>query len=145
MRLHASCAYCAFLLASWAVLPTQASTSSDTQFESFVGALTAVSLPQMQAYHRVFNYSAQLPKAAARNALVYAGHGRMRAAVQKALSGQPLSVGMIGGSISCGHGIKHGTEDWFTHVENYLRTAFPAAAIKAKNGCVPAVMSEYVR
>lgn len=39
---------------------------------------------------------------------------RLRRVVQDMLHGKPIKMGIVGGSISWGHGMKRGIEDWFS-------------------------------
>jgi hypothetical protein len=91
------------------------------------------------------NYTLHLPVPMLRNGVVYTGaNGRLRRVVAKMLSREPTRVGVIGGSITCGHGVQKGTYDWFSWTVRYLQKAFKGTSIIAKNGCVPATQSEYV-
>lgn len=67
-----------------------------------------------------------------------------RHVVKKLLHGEPTSLGVIGGSVSYGYGVRRGISDWFSMFTSYLRSAFPKASITARNGCVPAAQSEYI-
>lgn len=40
--------------------------------------------------------------------------------------------------------MQRGSSDWFSRLQQYIRTAFPHAAVTAKNGCVPGGHSEFV-
>lgn len=55
-----------------------------------------------------------------------------------------LSVGVIGGSISWGHGVQRGSEDWFSLLQRWMESTFTQHNITFKNGCVPATQSSYV-
>ncbi|WIA15472.1 hypothetical protein OEZ85_002112 [Tetradesmus obliquus] len=79
-----------------------------------------------------------------RNGIVYQGcSGRLRQVIKKLLDGQPTHIGVIGGA-SYGIGVQRGSSDWFSRLQQYIRTAFPHAAVTAKNGCVPGGHSEFV-
>ncbi|GIM03448.1 hypothetical protein Vretimale_8227 [Volvox reticuliferus] len=61
------------------------------------------------------------------------------------LNGHNVHVGVVGGSISWGHGAtKRGEKDWFSHFSKWLIDAFPRSNITARNGCVPGVPSSYM-
>lgn len=66
---------------------------------------------------------------------------RLRNTVTKLLhSKQPVKVGVVGGSIT----YQDGPEPrWFEHLTAYLRTAFPAVEVVAKNGAIPGTPSNY--
>jgi len=51
---------------------------------------------------------------------------------------------VIGGSISWGHMVQRGTEDWFTLLQHWMTDTFPQHNITFRNGCVPATQSSYV-
>lgn len=58
--------------------------------------------------------------------------------------GWRLSAGVIGGSISWGHGVQRGSEDWFSLLQRWMESTFTQHNITFKNGCVPATQSSYV-
>lgn len=60
------------------------------------------------------------------------------------LAGKPVSIGVIGGSISWGHAVNRGVEDWFSVLSGWVNATFPQSRVTARNGCVPATLSEYV-
>lgn len=55
-----------------------------------------------------------------------------------------LPAGVIGGSISWGHGVQRGTQDWFSLLQLWMEATFPQHRFTLKNGCVPATQSSYV-
>jgi hypothetical protein len=55
-----------------------------------------------------------------------------------------LPAGVIGGSISWGHGVQRGTQDWFSLLQLWMEATFPQHRFTFKNGCVPATQSSYV-
>jgi hypothetical protein len=69
---------------------------------------------------------------------------RCRRVVKQLLDGKPTHIAVIGGSASYGIGVQRGSSDWFAQLQRYIRTAFPRAAVTAKNGCVPGGQSEFV-
>lgn len=71
-------------------------------------------------------------------------HFLYRRVLEKLLHGEHTSLGVIGGSVSYGYGVRRGSSDWFSIFTSYLRSAFPKASITTKNGCVPAAQSEYI-
>jgi hypothetical protein len=59
-------------------------------------------------------------------------------------AGKSVSVGVIGGSISWGHAVNKGVEDWFSVFSGWMNSTFPESKLTFKNGCIPATLSEYV-
>lgn len=59
-------------------------------------------------------------------------------------AGEAVKLGVLGGSISWGSAVEHGEDDWFSLVVKHLRTAFPAASVTGRNGCVPATPSSFM-
>jgi len=130
---------------SWAQFTTAPSQPQSHAFDNYMGLLAAANMPKISAYHDIHTYSPALPTVLVKNGLVGAGaNSRLRRAVAKLLDGGPVSVGVIGGSASFGHGVQRGTQDWFSLFIKYLQTAFPKAAVTARNGCVPGTQTEYV-
>lgn len=77
--------------------------------------------------------------------LVYRGSAaRLRRVVRRLLHNEPVSIGVVGSSISYGKGVQRGTSDWFTLFSAWLQAAFPAAKVTARNGAVPLARSEFI-
>ncbi|GIL55251.1 hypothetical protein Vafri_10837 [Volvox africanus] len=91
-------------------------------------------------------YRFTLPVLQLERAISYRGSSsRLRHVVGRMLNGDNVQVGVIGGSISWGHGAtKRGEKDWFSHFSKWLIDAFPRSNITARNGCVPGVPSAYM-
>ena len=68
---------------------------------------------------------------------------RLRRVITKLAEGKSISIGALGGSITCAHMVRRGREDWFSLVSNYLTHAFPKANVTSFNGCVIGSQSEY--
>mmetsp|Transcript_14450 Transcript_14450/g.42117 ORF Transcript_14450/g.42117 Transcript_14450/m.42117 type:complete len:511 (-) Transcript_14450:435-1967(-) len=68
---------------------------------------------------------------------VYEGAAaRVRVALSRALHGQPTKIGIIGGSISWGHGASElGRNDWASLLKSWLADVLPNVSVV--NACVP--------
>ncbi|KAF8057926.1 hypothetical protein HT031_005872 [Scenedesmus sp. PABB004] len=114
-------AWLALLLASAPGAAAPGGAAPDAA-SSFVGAFAAAQAPSVSAFAAMrAAHERALPAALARAGVVYAGgagQARLHAALQKLLRGERVRLGVVGGSISAGHG--------------------------ARNGCVPATQSEFV-
>ncbi|KAB5593862.1 hypothetical protein CTheo_2714 [Ceratobasidium theobromae] len=67
---------------------------------------------------------------------------RLRRVLQKAADGHPIRIGILGGSVSAGHGVVH--EDCWTNIFfNWWNTTFPHENNVFTNGAVPATTTEY--
>jgi hypothetical protein len=98
-----------------------------------------------EQYLRVHAYTPSLTQAQVQRGIAYAGANlRLRSFIEKLLSGDQVSIGVIGGSISWGFYMQRGVNDWFALFTTWLKEAFPKANIKQRNGCVPATTAEYV-
>lgn len=98
-----------------------------------------------KTYQNMLAYKHSLSRGQLQRSLVYKGANlRLRRVLNKLLTGKNVNVGVIGGSISWGHMVQRGIEDWFTLLSNWMNTTLPAAQLTFKNGCVPATQSEYV-
>lgn len=98
-----------------------------------------------KTYQKLMAYKHSLTRGQLQRSLVYKGANvRLRKVVDKLLKGRNVSVGVIGGSISWGHMVQRGVEDWFSVMSSYMNTTFSKAKLTYKNGCVPATQSEYV-
>jgi hypothetical protein len=53
-----------------------------------------------------------------------------------ALSGQPVKLGLVGGSISCGVASGQGAISYLDFFTAATRSLFPGANVSMKNGCV---------
>jgi len=88
----------------------------------------------------------RLPARLRERGLSYVGAApRLRRVVDRLSGGggARVSVGLVGGSISWGHGVRRGQEDWFARFVSWMRAAFPGAEIAARNGAVPAAQSQF--
>ncbi|KAM0789618.1 hypothetical protein ACM66B_000424 [Microbotryomycetes sp. NB124-2] len=74
----------------------------------------------------------------------YMGSGaRVRKFLEKAMRGEKVKIGVIGGSVSFGHGIwpEHGEESWVQRFHRMFKQIFPNTEIE--NGSMPATGSEF--
>ncbi|BEJ17207.1 hypothetical protein CspHIS471_0606080 [Cutaneotrichosporon sp. HIS471] len=79
-----------------------------------------------------------------RTSLVRAGTGaRVRRAMERLRKERKITVGILGGSITYGHGLQPDDKRYAQLVEEGLRVAFPDAEIVVKNGAVPATGTDY--
>lgn len=73
----------------------------------------------------------------------YGAWARARRAMAKLLAGEPITVGIIGGSITWGHGADPGKTDWAARVFQWVNATFPGAKHRFVNGAIPAAPSSY--
>ncbi|KAG2431193.1 hypothetical protein HXX76_009721 [Chlamydomonas incerta] len=87
-----------------------------------------------------------LPVTQLARAVSYGGSGtRLRHVVGRLLAGREVRVGVVGGSISWGHGSgNRGETDWFSIFSKWLIEAFPRSNVTTRNGCVPGITSQYM-
>ncbi|KXZ41011.1 hypothetical protein GPECTOR_983g252 [Gonium pectorale] len=95
------------------------------------------------------NYKYSLPRVALQRGVAYMGPAcRLRRLVRQLLSrdqSRPVKVGVIGGSITWGQGVRpRGEADWFSLLSKWMLAAFPAANITTRNGCTPGVPASYM-
>ncbi|QRW19610.1 GDSL-like lipase/acylhydrolase family protein [Rhizoctonia solani] len=67
---------------------------------------------------------------------------RLRRVLQKAADGHPINIGILGGSVTAGHGVLH-PEYWTDIFFNWWNTTFPHEKNVFVNGAVPATTTEY--
>nr|KAF8609408.1 hypothetical protein BDV93DRAFT_464639 [Ceratobasidium sp. AG-I] len=67
---------------------------------------------------------------------------RLRRVLQKAADGQPINIGVLGGSVTAGHGVVH-PEYWTDVFFDWWNTTFPNEKNVFINGAVPATTTEY--
>ncbi|KZV97711.1 hypothetical protein EXIGLDRAFT_702882 [Exidia glandulosa HHB12029] len=68
---------------------------------------------------------------------------RVRRVLHDAAAGQPVKVGIIGGSVTFGQGVPRRNETWPEVFGAWWRERFPASALTLVNGAVPATGSGY--
>ncbi|KAF8480602.1 hypothetical protein JB92DRAFT_3040853 [Gautieria morchelliformis] len=74
---------------------------------------------------------------------VYEGaNARFRRVIANALAGKPTKIGVLGGSVTKGHGVSH-TESWTTIFLDSWNKLFPKSKTTFINGAVPATGSDY--
>ncbi|CCO27835.1 hypothetical protein BN14_01823 [Rhizoctonia solani AG-1 IB] len=67
---------------------------------------------------------------------------RLRRVLQKAADGHPINIGVLGGSVTAGHGVLH-PEYWTDMFFDWWNTTFPHEKNIFINGAVPATTTEY--
>ncbi|CAE6469557.1 unnamed protein product [Rhizoctonia solani] len=67
---------------------------------------------------------------------------RLRRVLQKAADGNPINIGVLGGSVTAGHGVLH-PEYWTDIFFDWWNTTFPHEKNVFVNGAVPATTTEY--
>ncbi|KAG8691911.1 CRISPR-associated endonuclease/helicase Cas3 [Ceratobasidium sp. 423] len=67
---------------------------------------------------------------------------RLRRVLQKAADGHPINIGVLGGSVTAGHGVLH-PEYWTDIFFDWWNTTFPHEKNVFVNGAVPATTTEY--
>ncbi|KAG2425210.1 hypothetical protein HYH02_015037 [Chlamydomonas schloesseri] len=94
----------------------------------------------------MLRYNFTLPRVQLQRGVVYMGAAsRLRRVIHDALSGKPIKVGIVGGSVSWGQGASvRGETDWFSLLGHYLVRAFPNTNVTTRNGCTPGVPSSYM-
>ncbi|GMK57560.1 hypothetical protein CspeluHIS016_0403940 [Cutaneotrichosporon spelunceum] len=76
--------------------------------------------------------------------LAQSGTGaRVRRAMERLQKERKLTIGILGGSITFGHGLKPNEKRYAELIEEGLRQAFPDAEIMVKNGAVAATGTDY--
>jgi lysophospholipase L1-like esterase len=76
-------------------------------------------------------------------ALAFEGaNARLKRVIRKAMRGEKIKIGILGGSVTAGHGVKE-HDRWSTLYGNWWREAFPKAEIEVTNGAVPATETSY--
>jgi lysophospholipase L1-like esterase len=74
---------------------------------------------------------------------VYEGaNARFRRVIADALAGKPIKIGILGGSVTKGHGIRD-AENWTYLFLNAWKQLFPKSETTLVNGAVPATTSDY--
>ncbi|QRW05670.1 capsule structure designer protein [Ceratobasidium sp. AG-Ba] len=69
-------------------------------------------------------------------------NARLRRVLQKAADGHPINIGVLGGSVTAGHGVLH-PEYWTDIFFDWWNTTFPHENNVFINGAVPATTTEY--
>ncbi|KAL6782488.1 hypothetical protein ACKKBG_A06970 [Auxenochlorella protothecoides x Auxenochlorella symbiontica] len=92
-----------------------------------------------------FAHNISLPSAFLARGVVSAGsHAAAARALSPLLAGRPLSVGVLGGSLTFGRGATtRGKTDWAPLVFDWVRRAFPGTQHELRNGAIPAAPSEW--
>lgn len=70
-------------------------------------------------------------------------NARFRRVLRKALAGQPILVGVLGGSVTKGHGLTNPDQNWTFKLLDQLRMLLPMSEIELVNGAVPATGTDY--
>ncbi|TXT15551.1 hypothetical protein VHUM_00054 [Vanrija humicola] len=68
---------------------------------------------------------------------------RVRRAIGKLLKGEEFTIGVMGGSLTFGHGLSKGDTTYPILLEQRLKKVFPNAKIKVVNGAIPATGTDY--
>lgn len=113
-------------------------------FDAYVGLLAAAHAPAVAAFAALLAHTPLLPRPLVHNGIVYTGAAvRLRRVMSQLLSGQPVSIGALGGAACWGASVARGQDDWLSRTLAFMRAAFPGAAISGRNGCVPATPTEF--
>ncbi|KIJ41191.1 hypothetical protein M422DRAFT_209303 [Sphaerobolus stellatus SS14] len=76
---------------------------------------------------------------------VYEGsNARFRRVIKNAMEGKPTKIGVIGGSISVGHGLTRFEDKWSIRFSEEWKQFFPNSKTTLVNGAVPATSSSYM-
>jgi lysophospholipase L1-like esterase len=76
-------------------------------------------------------------------ALAFEGaNARLKRVIRKARKGEKIKIGILGGSVTAGHGVKEPSR-WSSLYGDWWRTTFPDAEIQVINGAVPASETSY--
>lgn len=69
-------------------------------------------------------------------------NARLKRVLRKARSGEKIKIGILGGSVTAGHGVSH-ERRWMTLYGEWWKAIFPQTEIQVINGAVPATTTEY--
>ncbi|KAG2495310.1 hypothetical protein HYH03_006582 [Edaphochlamys debaryana] len=116
---------------------------ANTTLAPFLGYEFSLPMPQLKASAALPEDSREGSRARGRAGLAYAGpRTRLRRFVRELLLGRkPVKIGVVGGSITYGHGTSKPKYGWFSVFSRWLITSFPNANITARNGAIPATRS----
>lgn len=70
-------------------------------------------------------------------------NARFRRVLRKALAGEPILIGVLGGSVTKGHGLTNPNQNWTFKLLDQLRKLLPMSEIELVNGAVPATGTDY--
>lgn len=69
-------------------------------------------------------------------------NARFHRVIGEALAGKPIKIGVLGGSVTKGHGVRR-TENWTNLFLDAWKELFPKSKTTLINGAVPATGSDY--
>lgn len=69
-------------------------------------------------------------------------NARFRRVIADAQAGKPTKIGILGGSVSKGHGVRD-AENWIAQLREAWKKLFPNSETTLINGAVPATGSDY--
>ncbi|KAK9823328.1 hypothetical protein WJX72_001962 [[Myrmecia] bisecta] len=108
---------------------------------------TETSVPKQQQAERLFEYSTALTEQMLRRGVSTLGDAsRLRRAMHKLVSGQPVGVTVIGGSVSEGGGVwltARSTDSYVGRIFSWIKSTFPGAKHRLHNGAIGGVASLY--
>ncbi|GJJ16092.1 hypothetical protein Clacol_010371 [Clathrus columnatus] len=69
---------------------------------------------------------------------------RFHRVIKQALAGEPVKIGVLGGSVTKGHGIRTPSDNWTNKFLKAWKSFFPNSQTELYNGAVPATGSDYL-
>jgi len=79
----------------------------------------------------------------ARSRLYEGSNARFRRVISNAMAGKPIKIGVLGGSVSRGHGLGQEHFKWLRRFETAWKELFPKSKTTMINGAVAATGSDY--
>ncbi|KAF8511952.1 hypothetical protein BU17DRAFT_54299 [Hysterangium stoloniferum] len=79
----------------------------------------------------------------ARSRLYEGSNARFRRVISNAMAGKPIKIGVLGGSVSKGHGLTRENFKWLRRFEAAWKELFPKSETTMINGAVAATGSDY--
>lgn len=102
-----------------------------------MGAYDHVMLVYLDVHHNVSS-----DHNLARSRVYEGANARFRRVIANALAGKPTKIGVLGGSVTKGHGVSH-VQNWTTLFLEAWKKLFPKSETTLTNGAVPATGSDY--
>ncbi|GJJ16093.1 hypothetical protein Clacol_010372 [Clathrus columnatus] len=69
---------------------------------------------------------------------------RFHRVIKQALAGEPVKIGVLGGSVTKGHGLRTQSDNWTNKFLEAWKGLFPNSQTELYNGAVPATGSDYL-
>lgn len=98
----------------------------------------------LETLRRVFAQPSLLSRQQVQSGVVNAGHQRMERFICKLVEGKPVTVVVLGGSISFGHGVRNHENSWPSRVFKWIQETFPHKEHQLLNHAIPAITSGFI-